>query len=852
MKLYLFDMGSKIYGDCILAVEGKRTILIDGAHPGDWEGSGDTASIPDQLASVLGTGPFEIDLLVVTHCHSDHIGCLPKLVDDGTVTFKQALVADEGLGFPLDPQDTSVDGETAKVLAAIVEEPQTDLIGSALDEFLTDAVKLPVKYHSMLKKLEAGGTKVVRYSGASRSVTRLEKDFEDFNLKVLGPSAKHLEICCDALKKVKSKAKRAVDAIRATDAHISAGQIYQGLVARASVWLTDAARTAADDLSSYLDRAGPGAALNDQSIVLSLGQEGQKFLLTGDMQLAVPEVPGLDTQMKAVRDAIQTNGPYQFVKLPHHASYNGFDEEIFAMFESTTLLGISTGRGDPGHPDLGVLKLLNEHRKSCDWLRTDLNKLITVICDHSGLSYSVTAGNESDARPNAKDAAPVTEEKTAEKLTGETSPPPTNPPLARVFAEPPPPPAKRSETVVRRSESDQVEITAKIPHRKTKIVITVEIDPDENAEEERPVSKDRAAPDKQAWRSDLPPLLFVTHSDRLAANVGKDEAARTLDQLGPKQVVVDLARETDPFAAIRREAKNAMPKGVVILGGYDVIPSEQYDTLPPSLRASIGNQAGQDPDNFIVWSDQGYGDLDGDHLADVPVSRITDGHSAKLLEAAFQRVSHSGGNGRFGIRNFLRPFADQIFTGVQGAEAMLTSQQVNSNAIPGSLSAKSIYLMLHGSDSDTSRFWGETDVGMLEALTVNNVTSPCGAVVFAGCCWGALTVRTRAAAYRLGDAIQVVTPSQSIALSFLENGASAFVGCTGAHYSPVEGKLNYFGAPMHSAFWKHIQAGKGAAEALFLAKLDYIKGMPHGRTKIEEVAIENKILRQFTCLGLGW
>ena len=58
MKLYLFDMGSKIYGDCMLAVEGQRRILIDGAHPGDWQASEATASIPEQLANILGEPPF--------------------------------------------------------------------------------------------------------------------------------------------------------------------------------------------------------------------------------------------------------------------------------------------------------------------------------------------------------------------------------------------------------------------------------------------------------------------------------------------------------------------------------------------------------------------------------------------------------------------------------------------------------------------------------------------------------------------------------------------------------------------------------------------------------------------------
>ena len=40
MKLHLLDMRSKIYGDCIVVVEGSRKILIDGGHPGDWKASG--------------------------------------------------------------------------------------------------------------------------------------------------------------------------------------------------------------------------------------------------------------------------------------------------------------------------------------------------------------------------------------------------------------------------------------------------------------------------------------------------------------------------------------------------------------------------------------------------------------------------------------------------------------------------------------------------------------------------------------------------------------------------------------------------------------------------------------------
>jgi len=89
-------------------------------------------------------------------------------------------------------------------------------------------------------------------------------------------------------------------------------------------------------------------------------------------------------------------------------------------------------------------------------------------------------------------------------------------------------------------------------------------------------------------------------------------------------------------------------------------------------------------------------------------------------------------------------------------------------------------------------------------------------------------------------------------MSFLEKGANAFVGCTGAHYSPDVEPYNFFGGPMHRAFWSKVSAGEPPAQALLNAKVDYLKEMPHGRRGLAAQAIEFKILWQYTCLGLGW
>jgi hypothetical protein len=206
-----------------------------------------------------------------------------------------------------------------------------------------------------------------------------------------------------------------------------------------------------------------------------------------------------------------------------------------------------------------------------------------------------------------------------------------------------------------------------------------------------------------------------------------------------------------------------------------------------------------------------------------------------------------------GVRNVARPFADSVFGGLPGATAILVSQPVTYDATPRySLSGDRVYIMLHGDYSDGSRFWGEETQGNREAVNISNLPAKSGAVVFTGCCWGALTVNTPAGRVANGRTFGQKSTDDSIAMSFLGRGAVGFIGCTGSHYSPLQPPYKFFGGPMHEAFWTAYSAGRSPAPALFEAKLQYLKGMPHGQTTANSQAIEYKILRQYTCLGLGW
>lgn len=99
-KVWLLDVGPDEYGDAVLCKFGNKTILIDGAHPADAEGKGGHPSIPDQLGKLLDQEPpYRVSLLIVSHAHQDHIGCLPKLVQDDLLRPDWALIVDPELGW---------------------------------------------------------------------------------------------------------------------------------------------------------------------------------------------------------------------------------------------------------------------------------------------------------------------------------------------------------------------------------------------------------------------------------------------------------------------------------------------------------------------------------------------------------------------------------------------------------------------------------------------------------------------------------------------------------------------------------------------------------------------------------
>ena len=838
--IHLLDVGPKEYGDAVLCQFGDVSVLIDGAHPGDQVGKEGHESIPDQIGRLLKQTqtPYRVTLLMVSHAHEDHIGCLPNLVANNLLEADFAFVTDPLLGWgriPDDSPDAPLDPRVRQVVAALREHVRTEGTDrDSLEEFLSDAANLEDRYTKMVNTLAANGT-VVRHGRDNPKKLIDALKAKGVTLKILGPSGDFLALCATRIRETMDDAIRTVSDALSGDDTVDAATLYRQLVGP-------------DGRDAVSDAGRLGAAVNLQSTVVSFKFKGKKFLFAGDMQFQAPGVSGAQEFINALREKVKNEGPYAFVKLSHHGAANGFSEDIYQELNEegqSRLFGICAGEQSTHHPNPSTLKVLRDHTSEIKWARTDHNRLSSFFFDQATPKIVIERGKLNDSKPNTDE--PVFEP--APELVKK----PESVALEKTGA---------GQSVVVANKGEVVEVNVRIPHASTKVTLTIDVEPRGAAppdQGEPPASgaADVLPPLRIAGGRQLPKLLFVTSKKALERSIGQRESAHVLQALRSQNILVfdqipEASNGAQAAALVREQLRrNPGVKGVVLLGGHDVVPSQSVDCLPTALRNRVAGNG--DADNFIVWSDDIYGDSDGDLLPELPVSRIPDGNRAELVFAAVQAAGSALGQPKIGVRNVARPFADRVFGGLPGSVRMLVSQPVTyDDRPPYSLSGDRVYIMLHGDYADSARFWGEDTPDNREAVNKSNLPVKSGAVIFTGCCWGALTVNTPAGRAANGRSFGQKSPDDSLAMTFLLRGAVGFIGCTGAHYSPLEPPYNFYGGPMHEAFWSAYSRSGSPAQALFDAKLQYMGGMPHGRTTANARAIEYKILRQYTCLGLGW
>lgn len=460
----MLDPGGVKYGDSILCHVGGQWILIDGARSTSATATSSTVlglniqHKPLQEQIVLKRGSMHVDLLVITHCHSDHVGCLPALIDSEGLTFDWALVADAQLGFglgvneDLPPPDAMSD--EMKLKLALREEPLRDGTDEEIAQFISDSASEYQNYKDLLAAIETmvGAQQMVIYKGPtdaeSPGLTALLAEFAPAGLRVLGPSQDQLLLCSDALV---GRATDATDAVAGALQDAGPGNLvaaYRMLMSR----VTDAVSDDPD--------GDNGNAVNCQSIVLSLATAGKRFLLTGDMQFTTTYLgPDVDDEMADLRATIQANGPYHFVKLSHHGATNGQNEALMRAWNAK-LLAISTGSKSNQHPTKTTIAALKALKPDgFKWVRTDMNGLCTYTLSDSG------AGTLTKQRGIFND---VTEPDNRDAVESEA--------------------ITTSEGVMTRTMAPDgtVEVIVRIPNERTRVSVTIDIDPGDGGGDRTP------------------------------------------------------------------------------------------------------------------------------------------------------------------------------------------------------------------------------------------------------------------------------------------------------------------------------------------------------------------------------
>lgn len=397
LRIHLLDIGggeAHKYGDCVLCQFGDVSVLIDGGHRGDEE------LVLRQLKKLLKQrSPVTVSLIVISHPHDDHIGCLPKLVAQGELKAEWALVADPQYrwGKPGDTDDDFAwrDGPARGLAEAVLEHDRVEWSDDELAGFVDAVANLETRYRTMLRQLEEAGTRVVRHATDAEAEAELVEAFASVGLEVFGPTLEQLQECYRLVKLTQTDSLDSLDSLDSaadSDLRSAAGvaNVYRGLLDG----VTDSARK-------------NRGAINLQSLVTRFEYDGRRVIFGGDMQFADPQVESqmLHDGVTELRRRIRDDAPYAFVKLSHHGSDNAFDERTMPDYGESALYGICCGDYRKGHhPHPEVLSLLDENRENLDWVRTDRNGLVSITFGPDGPDIKLSRGRVDDETPPTGDS----------------------------------------------------------------------------------------------------------------------------------------------------------------------------------------------------------------------------------------------------------------------------------------------------------------------------------------------------------------------------------------------------------------------------------------------------------------
>lgn len=369
-------------------------------------------------------------------------------------------------------------------------------------------------------------------------------------------------------------------------------------------------------------------------------------------------------------------------------------------------------------------------------------------------------------------------------------------------------------------------------------------------------------------------LLFVTSGNailKLTATLYGKREFNHLRVVAGNRLVTLTGRPPNIQAAVKA-MRAKIPHGlaidgVVIIGDYKSVPSRRLQVISDAEIGAL-KKANYDSDDdlWCVWTDDLYGDLNADGYGEKPVSRLPIIPTVGGILG--DRPAPAGPIPAFnGFRSEEFNFADdpyRQFLAKDPAVKMAISPPKKAyrpnGGQPGSddlvsgrdIAADLVYLPLHSSSDKGARFFG--DLGGMSTTTINpklldikNGEWQTRGVVFSGACWGALIAT---AAVNGPEPLEAWTAKESIALTFVDRGANAYVGFTALHYVEKDGHPR--GSSLHGLFWANVvERGLPPAKALLEARTQFMVDSSQETDPLVR-ATTLKTFWSATCLGLGW
>ncbi len=299
---------------------------------------------------------------------------------------------------------------------------------------------------------------------------------------------------------------------------------------------------------------------------------------------------------------------------------------------------------------------------------------------------------------------------------------------------------------------------------------------------------------------------------------------------------------------------------VCLIGGYDVIPCFVRDNPTAHVRGDS---------DLTIPTDAPYGappgDLASELAPDKAVSRIPDGTPAdppsflKTLQFQAQAASTPTPDGcfeeaaeEFGgaaaavgkvMRHGLRPGPTQT-------QRVSPPARISDLTLTRELSGCGrINLLLHGADfsPEWAFLFGRAenpadadDYPQALGAWVLDLCDLRGSIVTFGSCYGAMIDTGESEAAGRNE-------SNQVALACLGHGAKAVVAATRSNWIETQEPFDGLGPGLAADFWRELQQGVGAAEALRLAKRKMVLKALQGDEADEPYAF--KTLLQMQCYG---